>query len=190
MKLFKILGFATVFAAAVVTSRPVFAADATGDEVVVLAKHAEPKPDDPVQVHFERFKVTKAKIDAKKIEGSTATIEIDTTSIKTGVDKRDAHLQSPDFIDAKKYATITIDVANVKKKDAKNYTADATVKFRDVSKKYPVTFEVVDAKDNWIKIKSETNFSRLDFNVGGKDPKTTPVQPELTIKLALTLKNT
>jgi polyisoprenoid-binding protein YceI len=189
MKLFKVLGFATVLAAAVITSRPVLAADAGGDQIVVLAKHAEPKPDDPVQLHFERFKVTKAKVDAKKIEGSTATIEIDTTSLKSGIDKRDAHLQTPDFLDAKKYATITVDVANVKLKAGKTYTADATVKFRDVTKKYPVTFDVVDAKDNWIKIKGETTFSRLDFKVGGTDPKTTPVQPDLVIKLALTLKN-
>ena len=189
MKLFKILGFATLLAAAVVTSRPVFAADASGDEIVVLAKHTEPKPDDPVQLHFERFKVTKAKVDAKKVEASTATIEIDTTSLKSGSDKRDAHLQTPDFLDGKKFATITVDVANVKLKTGKTYTADATVKFRDVTKKYPVTFDVVDAKDNWIKIKGETTFSRLDFNVGGKDPKTAPVQPELVIKLALTLKS-
>jgi polyisoprenoid-binding protein YceI len=191
MKPFKVLGLATVLATAVVTSGPVFAADAGGDEIVVLAKHApDPKPDDPVQLRFERFKVTKASFDPKKIEGGAATIEIDTTSLKSGSDKRDAHLQTPDYIDAKKYATITVDIANVKKKAGKTYTADATVKFRDVTKKYPVTFDVVDAQADWIKIKSETTFSRLDFKLGGTDPKTTPVQPDLTIKMALTLKKT
>jgi len=192
MKMFKLLGLATLAVSAVVTSatsRSAFAAD-EADSIVVLASHVETKPDDPVQVRFERFKVTKATFDAKKIEGGKATIEIDTTSLKSGSDKRDAHLKTPDFIDATKFATIVVDIDKVKSKTGKTYTAEATVKFRDITKKYPITFDVVDQKDDSIKIKSEVPFSRLDFNVGGKDPKTTPVKAELTIKTTLTLKKT
>jgi len=191
MKLFKLLGLATILAGSVLAMpRPVLADDA--DSIVVLAKHTEPKPSDPVQVKFEKFKVTKATFDPKKIEGGKATIEIDATSLKTDSEKRDAHLKTPDFIDAAKFATITVDIDKVKKKADKTYTAEATVKFRDVTKKYPVTFDVIDQKPDSIRIKSETNFSRLDFKVGkdSKDPKEAPVAPDLTIKLALTLKNT
>ena len=191
MKLFKLLGLATILAGSVLAMpRPALADDA--DSIVVLAKHTDPKPNDPVQVKFEKFKVTKATFDPKKIEGGKATIEIDATSLKTDSEKRDAHLKTPDFIDTSKFATITVDIDKVKKKADKNYTAEATVKFRDVSKKYPVTFEVVDQKPDSIRIKGETSFSRLDFKVGkdSKDPKVAPVQPELTIKMQLTLKKT
>jgi polyisoprenoid-binding protein YceI len=80
----------------------------------------------------------------------------------------------------------------VKKKADKTFTAEATVKFRDVTKKYPVTFDVVDQTADSIRIKGEAAFSRLDFKVGkdSKDPKVAPVQPELVIKVALTLKKT
>jgi polyisoprenoid-binding protein YceI len=80
----------------------------------------------------------------------------------------------------------------VKKKADKTYTAEATVKFRDITKKYPVTFDVVDQKADSIRIKGEASFSRLDFKVGkdSKDPKEAPVAPDLTIKLLLTLKKT
>ncbi|HWU87516.1 MAG TPA: YceI family protein, partial [Kofleriaceae bacterium] len=160
--------------------------------------HVEPNPADPVEVKFEKFKVVKASFDAKKIEGGTATIEIDVASLKTSDPKRDAHLNTPDYLDTKQFTTATVDVSNVKKKDDKTYTADAKVKFHGVDKTYPVTFEVVDAKDDWIRIKAEHQFKRLDFKVGKepatdmkkKDPKKDGVAADLTIKLQLTLKKT
>ena len=186
-KLLKLLVLSTVLAA----SGPVFA-NAEPDSIVVLAKHTQQKPDDPVHVQFTSFKVVKASFDPKKIEGGKATIEIDATSLKTGADKRDAHLNTPDFLDTKKFPKITIDIDKVKKKADKTFTAEATVKFRDVTKKYPVTFDVVDQTADSIRIKSEVAFSRLDFKVGkdSTDPKVAPAQNELTIQMALTLKKT
>jgi polyisoprenoid-binding protein YceI len=200
MTLFKHLALATILAASAVTARAALAdtpaagapAASAADSIVVLAKHTEAKPDDPVQVRFEKFKVTKASFDPKKIEGGKATIEIDATSLKTGADKRDAHLNTPDFLDTAKFPKITVDIDKVKKKADKTYTAEATVKFRGVTKKYPVTFDVIDQKADSIQIKAEAAFSRLDFKVGkdSKDPKVAPVQPELTIQMQLTLKKT
>lgn len=191
MKLLKLLVLSTVFAASS-ASGPAFAADPEPDSIVVLAKHVEAKPDDPVHVQFTSFKVVKASFDPKKVEGGKATIEIDATSLKTGADKRDAHLNTPDFLDTKKFPKITIDIDKVKKKADKTFTAEATVKFRDITKKYPVTFDVVDQTADSIRIKGETTFSRLDFKVGkdSKDPKVAPVQNDLVIQLALTLKKT
>ncbi len=192
MKLFKLLGLATILAGYVLAApSSAVAADGDADSIVVLAKHTQAKPTDPVIVKFEKFKVTKAKFDPKNIAGGKATIEIDTNSLKTDSDKRDTHLKTADFIDAAKYATITIDIDKVKKKTDKTYTAEATVKFRDVTKKYPVTFEVLDQKPDSIRVKSEVSFSRLDFKVGkdSKDPKEAPVQPELMLQATLTFKN-
>ena len=198
MTLFKQLALATVLTASMVTSRAALAdegaaaAAPAADSIVVLAKHTPDKPTDPVQVRFEKFQVTKATFDPKKVEGGKATIEIDATSLKTDKEKRDAHLNTPDFLDTKKFPKITVDIDKVKKKAGNTFTAEATVKFRDVTKKYPVTFDVVDQTADSIRIKGEAGFSRLDFNVGkdSKDPKVAPVQNELTIQLALTLKKT
>jgi polyisoprenoid-binding protein YceI len=188
MKLFNLFILATALA----ISGSARAADPEPDSIVVLAKHTESKPDDPVQVRFEKFKVVKASFDPKKVEGGKATIEIDATSLKSGIEKRDTHLNTPDFLDTSKFAKITVDIDKVKKKADKTFTAEATVKFRDVTKKYPVTFDVVDQTADSIRIKGEAAFSRLDFKVGkdSKDPKVAPVQPELIIKVALTLKKT
>ena len=191
MRLFKLLVLSTVFAVGALGG-PAFAADPEPDSIVVLARHTEAKPDDPVKVQFTSFKVTKATFDPKKIEGGKATIVIDTSSLKTGIDKRDAHLNTPDFLDTKKFPSITVDIDKVKKKADKTYTAEATVKFRDVTKKYPVTFDVVDQTADSIRIKSVVTFSRLDFKVGKdpKEPKSAPVDTGVTIQLQLTLKKT
>jgi polyisoprenoid-binding protein YceI len=191
MKLFNLFVLASVLA----VSGTARAADPEPDSIVVLAKHSEAKPDDPVQVRFEKFKVTKATFDPKKIEGGKATIEIDAASLKTGSDKRDGHLNTADFLDTAKNPTITVDIDKVKKKADKTYTAEATVatvKFRAVTKKYPVTFDVVETTADSIRIKGEANFTRGDFKVGkvSKDPKEAPVDNALVIKLALTLKKT
>jgi polyisoprenoid-binding protein YceI len=167
------------------------ARDPNADFVSILAKHAEPKPDDPVEIHIDRFKVTKSSFDPKTIEGGTAELELDLTSINSGSAKRDGHLQTPDYIDTAKFATATIKIDNVKKKDDKHFSADAAVNLRAIDKKYPIEFEVLEVKDDGsIRIKGEHTFSRLDFGVGkdSKDPKEAPVQPDLTIKLQLTLK--
>jgi polyisoprenoid-binding protein YceI len=167
----------------------------TADWIKVMATHVEKKEGDPVEVKFEKFKVVKANFDPKKIEGGTATIEIDVTSLKTGEAKRDEHLATPDYLDTKKFATATVDIGNVKKVDDKNYTAEAKVKLHGVEKKVPVKFEVVDAKDDWIRIKGEQTIKRLDFKVGkkpGPDMKKGDdgVADEMMVKMQLTLKKT
>jgi polyisoprenoid-binding protein YceI len=190
MKLFKHLAVVSVLAASVATSQIAFAQQA--DSIVVLGSHTEANPKDPVKVEFKKFKVVKAEFDPKKIEGGKATIEIDTTSLKTDSDKRDAHLQSPDFIDTSKFATITVDIGNVKKKAGKTYSADATVKFRDVTKKYPVTFDVIEETADGVRIKGEAKITRTDFKMGkdSKDPKVAPVKNDLVVQLNLGLKKT
>lgn len=168
--------------------------DASADWIKVYGTHTKAQPTDPVEVSVP-YKITKANFDPKKIEGGTATLELDLANIETSDPKRTGHLKSPDYIDAAKFATATVDISNVKKKDDKNFTADAKVKLHGVEKKFPVAFEIVEATDDAIKVKGEHKFQRLDFKVGKaineKDPdKGDGVAPELTVKLQLTLRKT
>jgi polyisoprenoid-binding protein YceI len=167
------------------------APDPDADFIAVYATHAKPKPDDPVTVKFEKFAVTKASFDPKKVEGGTATIELDLASLNSASEKRDAHLKSESYINLSKYTTATIDIGNVKKKDGATYTADAKVKFRDIERTYPVTFEVIGSTDDSIRVRGEHEFPRGDFKVGKEttDPDESVAGP-LKIKLQLTLKKT
>src|SRR5689334_16762682 len=101
-------------------------AEDKADYVQVFAGHKEPKPTDPVKVNFEKFTVTKSSIkDHSNLEGSTAELEIDLTSLKTDAPKRDAHLNSPDYLDTAKTPKATVKIENVKKAGDNKYTADA-----------------------------------------------------------------
>ena len=167
------------------------AATLPAEYVLVEGWHKEPNPKDPVVVHFEKFTVTKATFDPAKIEGGKATIEVDLTSLKTDSPKRDGHLKTADYLDTAKFASLVIDIDNVKKKEGSTYTADAKIKLRGVDKKYPVTFEVVEAKDDWIKVKGEHKFARTDFKVGrALDVKDEGVAQDLVVKIQMTLKKT
>jgi polyisoprenoid-binding protein YceI len=165
------------------------------DRVEVLARHlpAAGQADldsDPVVVHFDKFAVTKASFDPKNLEGGTATIALDVASIKTGSRERDSDLKSPEFFDVAKFATVTIDVANVKKQADTKYTADATVACHGVTKTYSVTFEVLATTADAVRIKGEQAFSRLDFSIGidpAKDPSER-IDTALIIQWVLTLK--
>lgn len=166
------------------------APDAQGEYVTVLAMHKEPKPDDPVQVKFERFNVKTAKLaDTANLEGATATIELDPSSISSGSPKRDDHLKSDSYIGLPKFALVTIDVSNVKKKADNQYAADAKVKFRDIEKTYPITFDVVETTADGVRVKAAHKFPRADFGIGkAPDDKDESVAGDLEIQLQLNLK--
>jgi len=160
--------------------------DEKADYVKIVASHDPAKDTDPVEVTFEKVTVVKADFDPAKVEGGKAEIEVDLTSLKTDSPKRDAHLQSPDYIDVAKFGKATIKVDKVKKKSDNTYSAEATVELRGVKKKFPVTFEVVETLPDGIRVKGEQKFTRKDFKVG-KD-KGDSVANDLLVKLQLTLK--
>ena len=162
--------------------------DETADRLEIVADHID-KAKGAVTVNFPGLKVVKADFDPAKIEGGTAELEVDATNVSSGIEKRDNHIKSPDYLEVQKFPKVMIKVSNVKKAKTgdKSYTADATVKLHDVEKKLPVTFDVVDSGPDWIRIKGEAKFSRLDFKVGKEGGEET-VEPALTAKLQVTLK--
>ena len=59
-----------------------------------------------VKGSFDKFQGT-VKLDEKNPAKSSVNVAIDSTSINTGVEKRDEHLRTDDFFDCAKYPTIT-----------------------------------------------------------------------------------
>jgi len=110
-------------------------------------------------------------INDKDITNSKVEVSIDTASVNTGVQKRDAHLRSADFFDVAKYPTMTFVSKKVAKagKDKLKVTGYLTL--------HGVTKEVVldvegpskESKDPWGNFRSgavaSTKISRKDFGL-------------------------
>jgi polyisoprenoid-binding protein YceI len=174
---------------------PAPATVASTDRIEVLAKHLPTAGQadmdaDPVVVRFEKFAITKAHFDPKNLEGGTATIVLDLTSLESGDTERDDDLKSAKFLDIAKLSTITIDVANVRKQADAKYTAEATVTCHGMTKVYPIKFAATATTANSVTIEGKKAFSRLDFAVGvdpAKDP-TERVDTALILEWTLTLR--
>jgi polyisoprenoid-binding protein YceI len=89
--------------------------------------------------HFTTF-TGGAAIDAANPEASSAWLEIDSSSIVTGVEQRDNHLRSADFWNSEQYPTITFRSTSAKLDgDDLILTGDLTIK--DVSRPVEVVWE-------------------------------------------------
>lgn len=160
------------------------------DTFKVTADHVDPAKG-KVEVVFGKLTVKAAKFDPKNLEGGTAEIEVDVTSLSSGIGDRDKHLQSPDYLDAVKFPVITVKVDNVKKAGSDtSFTADATVNAHGVEKKIPLKFDVTGQTDDSVTVKVNHTFSRKDFAVGGPGDAKDSVKMDLVLDATLTLKNT
>jgi polyisoprenoid-binding protein YceI len=163
-------------------------ADAEANFVLARVAHVEGKPGDPVHVVFDEINVKKVDMkDTGNLEGATAELEINLSSIKSGIPDRDTHLASPDFFDSSKNSAVTVTVAKVKKAGDNKYNAEATISFAGTAQTWPVSFEVVSSDDDSVRVKGTHNFKRTDFKVGqpaGKEGPADEVELELHMTLA------
>ena len=118
---------------------------------------------------FSDFDVTFHDANEDFTDG-TIGVTIRTASINTGIEKRDNHLKSDDFLGAEKFPNITFESTLIEKtgKDTYKITGDLTI--RDVTKSV-----VLDARHNgtvtdpWgvtkAGFKATTSINRFDFGV-------------------------
>ena len=118
--------------------------------------------------HFAGFSGS-ATIDAANPENSTATLEIDATTISTGNDQRDGHLRSPDFWDAENHPKITFQSTSAKL-DGDNLVTTGDLVVRGKSHPVEITWEFNGiAKDPYGTVKAgfdgTSTIKRSDWNL-------------------------
>ncbi len=143
---------------------------------------------------FDKFSGT-LHFDPENLEGSKASFTIDVTSVNTKEAKRDKHLQSGDFFDAKKYPTMKFVSSKFTKKDSKNYEMEGKLTIRDVTKTVKLPFTLLGIQDHPMKksqkvagVKSKITIDRNDYGVGsGSWAATAVVGNEVDIEIILEL---
>ena len=121
------------------------------------------------------------------------TIKVD--SIDTRIGKRDTHLRTPEFFDAKKYPEITFRSTKVTTSEDNKYIVDGKLTIKDVTKDLSLVFNYHGQQENPLKPDDivagfDTNLSidRLAYHVGdGKFYKMGVVGKDVDILVALEL---
>lgn len=91
-----------------------------------------------VQGRFTRFQGL-LEIDWDDLTRSTAHLRIETASIETGHPERDAHLRSPDFLDADRFPEMVFHSSEVRRKSGAVFEVAGHLALRGASR--PVTLE-------------------------------------------------
>lgn len=89
---------------------------------------------------FKKFDAT-MESSADDFSDAKITFEAETSSISTGQEQRDGHLQSDDFFNAASYPKITFVSTSFKKVSGENYKLTGNFTMRD--KTLPLTLDVV-----------------------------------------------
>lgn len=116
-------------------------------------------------------------IDEKDPSKSSIELSIKAASIDTNVKKRDDHLRSPDFFNAKQFPNMTFKSESIEKVSGNKYKAMGTFEMHGVKKKMGFTFERHrTGKDPWGKTRTggstEFTLKRSEYGMNymiGKD---------------------
>ncbi|HYY05028.1 MAG TPA: YceI family protein [Candidatus Limnocylindria bacterium] len=109
--------------------------------------------------------------DEKDLTRSKIQATIDTASIDTRVEKRDAHLKSPDFLDVARYPTITFVSKRIEQADPGHFKVTGDLTLHGVTREVSLdvegpTPEIKDPRGNTrAGAQATTKINRKDFGV-------------------------
>jgi len=172
MSKFAILGSSLALLGAVALARPALAEttdwtlDGTHSRVGFSVSHMVVSS---VSGRFKQF-TGKVELDEANLTKSQVDISIKTESIDTDDAKRDEHLRSPDFFDAKKFPTLTFKSTKIAKSGGKKYKLTGDLTIHGVTKNVTLDAEISDAvKNPWGKmvrsVKLGGKIKRGDFDL-------------------------
>lgn len=144
----------------------------------------------PVVGRFTDY-TSSLKFDPADLGGSSVAFTVQIASVNTQDGKRDKHLQSKDFFNAKKFAQMSFKSTKFEKVDDKNYNVTGKLTIRDVTKEVTIPMNVLALQQHPIKkglmiaaLKSEFKINRNDYEVGsGSWAAATVVGDEVTISI-------
>ncbi len=112
--------------------------DTAHSMIIFRAKHMG------VSYNYGRFNEFSGKITVDENDASKNTVELEVkaASVDTGNEKRDQHLRSPDFLDAKQFPVLTFKSTDVKKVDEETLEIIGDLELHGVKKSVTITVEI------------------------------------------------
>ena len=122
-----------------------------------------------VRGRFNKFSGTIAA-DEQNPTDAQVNVQVDTASINTREEKRDAHLRSPDFFDVEKFPYITFKSTKIERQDESNFRVHGDLTIRDVTRPVVLNVEYAgQAKSPWgttsAGFSAQTKINRKDWGL-------------------------
>ncbi|HLS71822.1 MAG TPA: YceI family protein [Chitinophagaceae bacterium] len=121
-----------------------------------------------VKGSFDSFN---AEIDGEDFQSGKIHVEVDASSINTGQEDRDKHLESKDFFDVAQYPKIIFEGEKMLKKSENSYVLEGKLTIRDITKPLSLNVEYGGMKkDPWgnekVGFSIDGKFNRKDWGLG------------------------
>ncbi len=122
-----------------------------------------------VRGRFTRWNAT-LQLDTADLARSAVEVDIEASSIDTGVADRDNHLRSPDFLDAQKYPSLSYRSRRVEVLSPERLRVVGDLTIRDVTREVPLEVEYGGrGKDPWgnerVGFTATASLNRKDFGL-------------------------
>jgi len=153
-------------------------------KIQFVGTHSGAKPD-PRTGGFAKFK-GKAEIDAAKKTLKSVSVEIETASLFTEIQKLTDHLKSPDFFEVREYPKATFESTKVVAGATGKATITGKLALHGVTKEisFPATIEV---GEKGLTLKSEFSIDRTQFGMTFGKGK---VEPKISMTVIIGEKTT
>lgn len=92
---------------------------------------------------------------------------IKVSSIKTGMESRDAHILKDDFFDEPNHKTISFKSLQIERVSKNTFQVDAKLTIKGITKKISIPISLNTNNDE-VRITSEFEINRLDYDVGSR----------------------
>ena len=138
--LFGVTAFILIIAAAgPALAQTTYQLDPVHSQVVFKVKHFG------VSNNYGRFNKVEGMVkwDAALLQNSAIEITIATESVDTGAEKRDQHLRSNDFFNAKQFPVITFKSKSISSKGGNMYSVTGDLMLHGVTKEITADFEFI-----------------------------------------------
>ncbi|MDO7885668.1 YceI family protein [Hymenobacter cheonanensis] len=102
------------------------------------------------------------QFDPAHLEQASVRASVPVGTIQTGIVLRDKHLQKPDYFDAEKYPTITMQSIAFRKTGGEQYEGTFTLTMKGISHEVKLPFTVSPTHE----LQGQFRINRLDYNLG------------------------
>lgn len=102
----------------------------------------------------------------EEVDSTWIKASIETGSIDTGIDDRDAHLRSEDFFNASEYPEIVFESDSIQRVNYANFNVYGKLSMHGVTRPFVLPLELIKAEGNTLGFRSRTSLNRLDYGIG------------------------